>query len=222
MRRVLAILAILGLLVFPVRAEDRSCVALTFDDGPSGRFTLRLLEGLRSRGVKATFLLCGYRIKDYPSSAQAILDGGHEVGIHGYSHRDMGRMSYSDVALEISQTLALLPGQEICFFRPPGGVVTPAIEQAARDSGLAILHWSLDPKDWACDDAGTIVRRVVEQAKNGDVILLHDMTDSSVDAALEIVDCLLARGFCFLTASELAQANGIMPQPGREYHALGQ
>ena len=80
MRRVLVFVLILALLCPGVRAvENEKYVALTFDDGPSGRFTRRLLEGLEQRGVKATFLLCGYRIKDYPALARSIFDAGHEI-----------------------------------------------------------------------------------------------------------------------------------------------
>ena len=87
----------------------------------------------------------------------------------------------------------------------------------ARKAGLAILSWSLDPKDWASDDATTITERVVEKAKDGDVILLHDMSDSSVTAALRIIDRLKAKGFRFVTVSELAKIKGVTLEPGRVY-----
>ena len=94
MRRFLAVLAVLSLLVIPVdAAETTKYVALTFDDGPSGRYTRRLLDGLWEREVKATFLLCGYRIKDYPDITQRIFDEGHEIGYHGYTHKNMKEMS---------------------------------------------------------------------------------------------------------------------------------
>ena len=115
MRRFLAVLAVLSLLVIPVdAAETTKYVALTFDDGPSGRYTRRLLDGLWEREVKATFLLCGYRIKDYPDITQRIFDEGHEIGYHGYTHKNMKEMSRRTVASEIMDTQALLP--EGCRF----------------------------------------------------------------------------------------------------------
>ena len=205
------------MLVFPVRADAGArYVALTFDDGPSGRFTRRLLDGLQERDVKATFLLCGYRIEDYPAEAKRIAAEGHEIGIHGYSHDSMSTMPESRVMTEIKKTAALLPGSA-AFLRPPGGKYNDATCAAAQKAGLAILSWSLDPKDWACDDAATIVKRVVEQIKDGDVILLHDMSDSSVTAALRIVDQLEARGFRFVTVSELAEIKGRKLEPGKIY-----
>ena len=191
-------------------------MSLTFDDGPSGRFTRRLLDGLKERDVKATFLLCGYRIEDYPAEAKRIAAEGHEIGIHGYSHDSMSTMTEAQVMSEIKKTAALLPGSAV-FLRPPGGKCNDATCAAAQKAGLAILSWSLDPKDWAIHDTGAIVSAVVEKAQDGDVILLHDMSDSSVTAALRIIDQLETRGFRFVTVSELAKIKGITLEPGVVY-----
>ena len=205
------------MLISPVRADAGArYVALTFDDGPSGRFTRRLLDGLEERGVKATFLLCGYRIEDYPNEAARIAAEGHEIGLHGFSHDSMNTMTLAQVTREIQKTAALLP-QSTPFLRPPGGKLNDATITAAKNAGLAILSWSNDPQDWAVHDAATITSRVVEKARDGDVILLHDMSDSSVTAALRIVDQLKARGFQFVTVSELAKIKGVTLEPGKVY-----
>lgn len=205
------------MLISPVRADAGArYIALTFDDGPSGRFTRRLLDGLKERDVKATFLLCGYRIEDYPKEAARIAAEDHEIGLHGYSHDPMNTMTEAQVRAEIQKTAALLPGSSP-FLRPPGGKLNQATCTAAQKAGLAILSWSLDPKDWATDDADLITARVVEKAKDGDVVLLHDMSDSSVTAALRIIDRLEARGFRFVTVSELARIKGITLEPGKVY-----
>lgn len=208
-------------MVVPVRAEETKYVVLTFDDGPSGRFTRRLLDGLAERDVKATFMLCGYRIESYGKEAQRIWEEGHEIGIHGYSHDSMCPMSQEEITREIEKTAALLPqGCEPAFVRPPGGLCSDAAYRASAEAGLAILSWSVDPKDWACNDADEITKSVVTRVKDGDVILLHDMSDSSVTTALAIVDILQDRGFRFVTASELAEIKGITPEPGREYFSF--
>ena len=219
MRRFLAIILCISLLAVPVQAEEQTkYVALTFDDGPSGRFTRRLLDGLAERDVKATFLLCGYRIKDYPNEAQRIADEGHEIGIHGYSHDSMCPMSAAQVTREILDTAALLPeGVRPVFLRPPGGSCGNGLYQAAKQQGLAILNWSLDSKDWAIKDADTLTRRIEENVQDGDVILMHDMYDSTVDAALAIIDCLTARGYKFVTATQLVQLRGCRLTPGEVY-----
>ena len=200
MRRFLAVLAVLSLLVIPVdAAETTKYVALTFDDGPSGRYTRRLLDGLWEREVKATFLLCGYRIKDYPDITQRIFDEGHEIGYHGYTHKNMKEMSRRTVASEIMDTQALLP--EGC-------------EPVRR---LAILSWSVDPRDWATSDTAAVERAVLKNVKDGDIVLLHDMTVSSVQAALDIVDVLKDQGYEIVTVSELVKLRGVNLKPGKTY-----
>ena len=222
MRRILSIILCLGLLVFPsARADAPKYVALTFDDGPSGRFTRRLLTGLEERQVQATFLLCGYRMEIYPELTQKIFDDGHEIGLHGYSHKDMAKLSRKELLQEIRDTRALLPeGCEAVFLRPPGGSGTPLLEKVAAQENLALLLWSVDPRDWAVHDASAVEAAVISQVRDGDVILLHDLSDSSVDAALAIIDRLHEDGFQFVTVSQLARLRGITPKPGTIYTAF--
>ena len=219
MRRILAMILCLSLLAFPARgAEDEKYVALTFDDGPSGRFTRRLLDGLAERDAKATFFLCGYRIAQYPKETQRIFDEGHEIALHGYSHDCMTPMSRRQIAKELSDTKALLPeGCKALWLRPPGGCCSDGVRQVAEVTNLSILDWSVDPRDWATRDTAAVGRFVVERIQDGDVVLLHDMSDSSVDAALAIIDELQSQGFRFVTVSELVKIRDITVKPGKTY-----
>lgn len=218
LRRILVILLCLGLACPVWGAETEKYVALTFDDGPSGRFTRALLDGLERRNAKATFLLCGYRLKDYPKEAQRIHALGHEIGLHGYSHSCMAKMCPEELEREIADTLALLPeGCKPVFLRPPGGNYNETVLKISQQAGLGVLSWSVDPKDWASSDAQVIGQTVVRMVRDGDVILLHDMSDSSVEAALRIVDELKAQGFRFVTVSELARRKGVAIEPGKVY-----
>lgn len=223
MKKLCVFLLCLSLLCIPVRgAESDKLVALTFDDGPSGRFTRALLAGLEERGVKATFFLCGYRMEQYPKLAEQICLAGHEIGLHGYSHKSMENMCWAEVDQEIKRCLALLPeGCTVRFLRTPGGLTGGGVRQAAQQRQLSILSWSVDPQDWATHDAAAIEKQVVCRVRDGDVILMHDMSDSSVAAALAIVDNLLSQGFRFVTVSELARAKGITPGAGTEYRRFG-
>ena len=219
MRRIVTL--ILCLFLLPVRADATQAtryVALTFDDGPSGRYTRHLLEGLRDRDAKATFLLCGYRIAQYPDLTEQIFREGHEIGYHGYSHGSMMTMSRRDIARELQDTGSLLPeGCDPVFLRPPGGEISDAVTQVAKARQLAILRWSVDPRDWATRDAVAVESAVLGNVQDGDIILLHDMTDSSVRAALEIVDRLKSQGFRFVTVSELARLRDTDLIPGKLY-----
>lgn len=221
MRKVFIGVLCVFLLAQPVRAENAKYVALTFDDGPSGHYTRQLLDGLKERGAKATFLLCGYRIREYPQETQRILDEGHEIGTHGYSHKNMQELSRRDIAQELMDTEALLPSScHLRFLRPPGGCCSDAVRQVAQARKLAILSWSVDPRDWAVQDSGAIEKEVVKNVTDGDVILLHDMSDSSVTAALRIIDRLSEQGYHFVTASELAALRGCIPKAGKTYSSF--
>lgn len=217
MRRILSLILCLWLLCLPVQAAAPA-VALTFDDGPSGRFTERLLDGLQEKQVSATFFLCGYRLAQYPDLARRMVAEGHEIGLHGYSHNSMANMGVGELNRELSDTMALLPDNaDIHLLRPPGGKTTNTVEQAAANCGVAIITWSVDPKDWATQDAEAVTKAVVNRVKDGDIILLHDMTDSSVDAALAIIDRLEQQGYAFCTVSELALRKGVELSPGSCY-----
>jgi peptidoglycan/xylan/chitin deacetylase (PgdA/CDA1 family) len=177
------------------------------------------LEGLEARDAKATFLLCGYRLEQYPKIAEAIAEGGHEIGLHGYSHDNMKTMSRKTIARELEMTQALLPkGTVVSFLRPPGGCCSDGVRQVAQAKGLGILDWSVDPQDWANKDTSAIRRSVLRDIRDGDVVLLHDMSDSSVDAALAIVDALRGKGFRFVTVSELARQREVRIHPGQTYY----
>ena len=222
LRRIWAFFLCISLMGMEAKAVGPA-VALTFDDGPSGRFTSRLLDGLEAEHVKATFLLCGYRMETYPELTARIAEAGHEIGLHGYSHKNLQYLSRRDIAKELTDTEALLPeGVRVRWFRPPGGMLTESVRQVAQARKLGILSWSVDPRDWAVDNPGEIVERIVEKVDDGDVILMHDMTDSSVDAALEVISRLKKAGFRFLTVSELAKLHSVPVRPGVEYKSFPQ
>ena len=219
MRRFLALVLSVSLVVLPVRAEAPKYVALTFDDGPSGKYTRKLLDGLYDRGVQATFLLCGYRMKDYPDLTRRIWEEGHEIGYHGFTHKNMQQMSRRDIAKELEDSGALLPeGCQPVFLRPPGGCCSDAVRQVAQVRNLAILGWSVDPRDWATHDTASIERFVLKNVKDGDIVLLHDMSDSSVKAALDIVDVLLEKDYEIVTVSRLVRIRDVKLKPGRMYN----
>jgi peptidoglycan/xylan/chitin deacetylase (PgdA/CDA1 family) len=219
LRQFFAFLLCCSFLAFPVRsAQQEKFVALTFDDGPSGRFTRKLLEGLEQQNAKATFFLCGYRITQYPELTKRIAAEGHEIGLHGYSHKAMETMDHQEITREIQRVFSQLQDMgPVNFLRTPGGRSNKCIQAAAAEFDLSILYWSVDPQDWATHDVTKIVEYVTSRVRDGDVILMHDMSDSSVEAALIIIDRLQKQGFHFVTVSELAQKRGITPEPGKRY-----
>lgn len=215
-----AIFLLLALRILIVGAAAAPCVALTFDDGPSGKNTEALMELLEDKDVKATFFLCGYRMEAYPELPGALLRAGHELGSHGYSHTCFDKLSEDALREEVNATreqLLELTGQAPKLLRPPCGVWNEAVREACREAELGVVLWSVDPEDWRCRDSREIARRVCAKADDGSIILMHDMYPSSVEACAEIIDTLRGRGFEFVTVSELAARQEIDLSPGEVF-----
>ncbi len=221
-RKILLLLALLPLVgLCSANSEERKFVALTFDDGPSGHYTAELLDGLEERGVKATFFLCGYRVDQFPTLTRRIAEAGHEIGTHSDAHKFFSEMSQKELCKDLSSSVDKLreaTGQEPTLLRPPGGIYDRKILSRTTCADLPIILWSVDPDDWCCNSSSTITKRVLNKVKDGDIILLHDMSDSSVKAALEIIDRLQEQGYTFLTVSDLAQQSGTELEGGKVYY----
>lgn len=224
MRRMCAIILALALLAAPVRAaEAEKWVALTFDDGPSGALTERLLDGLAARQVQATFFVCGYRVADYPDALRHIAAGGHEIGLHSDRHDYMQKMDYEAVLDDLTRCRAAVAdccGVQARLFRPPGGLYSQTVLRASGDLGLSVILWSVDPEDWDARKAASVLPTIRREVFPGSVILMHDLHESSVDAALEAIDELRAQGYQFCTVSELAEKNGTALCAGAVYSSF--
>lgn len=195
--------------------------AITFDDGPSGEYTRTLLAGLEERGAKATFFLCGYRLVNARPLAQEIADAGHEIGLHGYSHTLMSKLTAYEIRKELQDTLDLVPeGSRVTLMRPPGGDITESVRSTTRDLGLSIIMWSVDPEDWNTDSSEEIQQKILTGIQPGSIVLLHDMSTSSVDAALKVIDRLSGQGYIFVTVSRLAELQGRTLNPGETYNRI--
>ncbi len=195
-------------------------IALTFDDGPSGALTEQLLDGLRQRNARATFFLCGYRMEQYPSALNRYLEEGHELGVHSTVHTDLTKLTAQEVQQDMAQTagkIRELTGIFPVVMRPPGGAYDETVCREAGAEGMSVILWSVDPRDWASHDAGAVLHTMAREAGDGDVILMHDLSKSSVEAALRLVDMLEEKGYCFVTVSELAALRGTELEPGNVY-----
>ncbi len=203
-----------------IQAEpEMPVVALTFDDGPRAETTGRLLDELALREVPATFFLLGHRIPGNEDLVRRMGAEGHQIGVHTYDHVEVTGLSRADFDLQVGKTRSLLLdilGEGEFWLRPPYGITDAAARQWA---GSPVVLWSVDPEDWKDHDVGRIVAGVVEHVQDGDIILLHDIYSSSVDAAVQIVDALQSRGYCFVTVEELLAWNGVTPQPGQVYRS---
>ncbi len=185
------------------RAGSAPVVALTFDDGPHPVYTEILLEGLRERGIKATFFLIGVNAEGHEDIVRQIADDGHLIGNHTYSHVQLTSISDEKACEEIdkaNQVIGEACGQEIHYIRPPFGSWQDDLESLID---MQVVLWSVDPEDWRVQDTQTVVERVLSHVEDGDIILLHDVYRTSVEAALEIVDRLTEEGYEFVRVDEL-------------------
>lgn len=174
-------------------------VALTFDDGPHSRYTKELLEGLRERGVKATFFVVGENIEGNEDIIKQMYEDGHVIGNHTYSHVELTKLSKEAALLEIEKTNSLIEkitGEPVKYIRPPCGSWK---ESMLYEVNMTPVFWNVDPMDWCTYQVSTVVNRIMNDVEDGDIILFHDIYDSSVAAALEVVDRLLSMGYVFVT-----------------------
>ena len=185
--------------------EVRPVVALTFDDGPNASSTPILLDGLKERKVRATFFLIGENVEkgENEKIVKRMYEEGHLIGNHTYTHCNLSKLETGEAKKELEQTdtvIEKITGKQPAFARAPYGELPVDSEQ---DLSRMYIGWTVDPLDWMTEDAGAVVKTVVEEINPGDIILLHDCYPSSVQAAIRIVDLLQGKGYEFVTVDHL-------------------
>ncbi len=184
-------------------------IALTFDDGPHPRYTREILDILAEYGIKATFFVVGQNAAYYPELVREEVNRGHEVGNHTFSHANLRLAEYGVMCSEITETERLIYENtefRARLLRPPEGIYSQAVCDAAADFDYTIVLWSVDTKDWAHNPSEKIAEQILTEVKGGDIILFHDFIakDSPTPAALRlIIPTLLEEGYKFVTVSEL-------------------
>ena len=185
--------------------EVRPVVALTFDDGPNASSTPILLDGLKEHKVRATFFLIGENVEkgENEKIVKRMYEEGHLIGNHTYTHCNLSKLETGEAKKELEQTdtvIEKITGKQPAFARAPYGELPVDSEQ---DLSRMYIGWTVDPLDWMTEDAGAVVKTVVEEINPGDIILLHDCYPSSVQAAIRIVDLLQGKGYEFVTVDHL-------------------
>ena len=207
----------------PIPKAD-AYVALTFDDGPTGGsegLTARLLNGLKERNAHATFFMCGYRIKDFHTHMDRYLAEGHELGNHTMDHPGLlTKKTYDVIVDQIQSNSDLINsycGEGPTVFRPVGGAINDDVKKAAKACGLPIINWSVDTEDWKYRDAERIKNVIVQNTKDGDIVLMHDLRDCTLEGTLAAIDILSEKGYAFVTVEELARIKGVEMKAGEVY-----
>lgn len=191
--------------------KNSNLVALTFDDGPNAKYTPMLISILKEKNVKATFFLLGEQVKLFPAQAKALADEGHEVACHSLSHKDLRKASKDEIVKEICDAQEIIEqatGKKPKVFRPPYGNSNATVVDVCKSAGIDnIIFWSVDTNDWKPGTTkADIVAKTTKEARGGAIILLHDRFTKSVEAAGDIIDELKAKGYKFVTVSEMLNA----------------
>lgn len=201
-------------------------IALTFDDGPTGQsegLTARLLDALAERGAHATFFMCGYRVRDFNTVLTRYLAEGHEMGNHTMDHKTLTKMSVAEIHEQVDDNSDLIEsyaGQKPTVMRPTGGAYNDTVKAEMEKSGLPIILWSLDTLDWQSKNAASVESKILNNVQDGDIILMHDLYESTVTGVLNAIDKLKDQGYAFVTVSELAEIKGVELEPGRVYSSF--
>lgn len=187
-----------------IDCSKESCVALTFDDGPSV-YTNKLLDILKEYNVKATFFILGRSAKIQPDTIRRIIAEGHVVANHSWDHKDLSKLPVEAIKQQVNDTdnlIKKIANYEINIFRPPYGAYSKLVQD---NVDKPIILWNIDPEDWKDKDAVLVTERMSE-ATAGSIVLAHDIYPSTIEAIPQVIENLKQKGLKFVTINEMFEA----------------
>ncbi len=202
----------------------RKLVALTYDDGPHPTITPKLIELLKSKNTPATFFLLGQSVKAYPAIARQLAENGFEVGNHSFSHPQLTKLSDEAIRRELTQCAELITsatgGAPIRVMRPTYGAHNERVRRIANEMGYKIILWDVDTNDWRKRTTDQMVATILSSATDGSIILMHDRYPTTLETTAAVIDELRARGFTFVTVSEMLEQPRVAPNRKQEPRRL--
>ena len=200
---------------------DGPYIAMTFDDGPSAALTPKLLDLLAARHIKATFFVIGENVAEHPEIVARAAREGHEIANHSWSHPNLGKMSQEGVRSQLQRTddaIKSAIGKSPTLLRPPYGSITEREKRWIHDEfGYDIILWDVDPLDWKRPGPAVVRNRILKETRPGSIVLSHDIHPGTIEAMPSTFDELEAKGFKFVTVSELlGMATPVTPHPKAE------
>lgn len=200
-----------------LQVPDGKLIAITFDDGPSSKNTGKLLDALKKYDAKATFFMVGQNVAGNEDLVQRMLDEGHEIGNHSWSHADLATLSQDKMQAEVDKTAQAINkacGSYPSVFRAPYGSLSDAL---LGHLDVPSIYWSVDTLDWQTKDVNYVKNQILNNAYDGAIILLHDIHETSVDGFIAAVEKLQDQGYTLVTVSQLLSRNGNQPKAGVTY-----
>lgn len=198
-------------------------IAITYDDGPHPQNTLKILDILNKYNAKATFFMLGENVERNKWIPKKVVEQGSQIGTHSWNHPNLNKLSENDILFQISNSSKLIEeasGKEVKVFRPPYGNANQMVRNIARKENKAIILWNIDTEDWKSKDSKKVAEHVLDNVKEGDIVLMHDIYPSTVEASEEIVRELTNRGYELVTVSELFENKGKKLEFGEKYYCF--
>lgn len=198
--------------------KTQKMIALTFDDGPYPPVTERILKLLKDNDSHATFFVMGNRMDTYPDTVAQAFEDGNQIGNHTYSHKDLSKLNASDIAYEVEHSNELINKNAAvgdAYLRPPYGAKNDTVRSAVK---VPMICWSVDTLDWKSKDKDAIYKEIMDNVKDGDILLMHDLYPTTADAMEKVIPELIRQGYKLVTVQELLEANGITPEGGTVYY----
>lgn len=194
----------------PAADPSKPMLALTFDDGPSAH-TERLLDAFAAHGGKGTFYVVGNMLDARPDTLRRMAAEGHEIGGHSWNHRQLTKLGAEELTDQLMTPRAKIysiTGLDTATVRPPYGACNDAVKAKAGELGLALVNWTVDTLDWKYKDAELVYRAVMDGAKDGAIILCHDLHKTTVDAMERAIPDLITAGYQLVSVTELLTSGG--------------
>ena len=196
-------------------------IALTFDDGPSAG-TRRILKALDEVDGRATFCMVANRLGEYAQTARKVAEQGSEIATHTWDHPNLTKLGASELRQELKKSLNAIEkttGVRPTVLRPPYGSVNSEVREACAELGLVIANWNIDPEDWKTRDAASIRNHILSNAKDGAIVVCHDLYPETASAMESAIRTLSDRGYQLVTVSELLDARAGGGTAGKLYYA---
>lgn len=200
---------------------NKPMVALTFDDGPHPKNTIRILNTLSKYGAKATFFMLGENVEKNKEIPKKIIEQGSEIGTHTWDHKNLNKLDEEQIVEQITMSSKIIEessGTSIKLLRPPYGNNNELVRSVAKSQEKAIVLWNIDTEDWKSKDSEKVYKHVIDNVKDGDIVLLHDIYSTTADATEKIVKELTEKGYQLVTISELFEMNKKPLNYGEKYY----
>lgn len=194
--------------------KSKKLIAFTFDDGPMKGRTERVLKALEKENFRATFFMLGQNAKMYPDVVEQVYKSGNEVAGHSWDHPLLTKMSSEQIKNQqdkMNDALVKACGSKAAIFRPPYGGYNDNVKKIID---APLILWNIDTLDWKTRSAPATEKAILDKAQDGDIILMHDIHEPTVQAVEHVLPILKERGYEVCTVSELLEAKGVQVKKG--------